>query len=457
MIQLKFLVFIFLAVFLLRSGAQLLLDGLNISYLRERGNRVPEAFHDIVDHEKLRKISAYTVDSDHFHLIVTLVNQGFFLVLLLSGLLPWLVAVIEPWRLGDVASGLIFFAILSILTNLLHIPFDLYDTFVIEDRYGFNTMTLRIWLLDLMKGIVLFAILGGVPLCLLLALVVYGGQMWWVWAWAGVGSFELVMIWLFPKVIAPLFNKFEPIENKILEHRIGQLMERVGLRASGVFRMDAGKRSKHTNAFFTGIGKSKRIVLFDTLLASHDEEEILAILAHEVGHWKKNHLSKQIILLELLSLGLFYGIAKFLGWPLIYQTFGFHESIPYVGLFLIGALLSPLGYFAQPIESAISRKFEREADDFVLELMETAEPMRRALKRLATDNLTNLTPHPLYAWFYYSHPPLVERIARLNIDLNAAKSSPGQTRRGHWAALPGSCRRTRRVFSESLGAEPFEG
>jgi STE24 endopeptidase len=224
-----------------------------------------------------------------------------------------------------------------------------------------------------------------------------------------------VMIWLFPKVIAPLFNKFSPIENKTLEHRIGQLMERVGLRASGVFRMDAGKRSKHTNAFFTGIGKSKRIVLFDTLLASHDEEEILAILAHEVGHWKKKHLFKQIVLLELLSLGIFYGVAKFLEWPLIYQTFGFQEPVPYVGLFLIGALLSPLGYFAQPMESAISRKFERQADDFAVEVMETAEPMRRALKRLATDNLANLTPHPLYAWFYYSHPPLVERIARLMI------------------------------------------
>lgn len=423
MIRVNFLFFIFLAVFLLRSGTQLLLDGLNISYLRKNGNRVPDGFQDIVDHEKLGKISAYTVDSDHFQLVATLVNQGFFLVILLSGLLPWLVAIIKPWKLGDIISGLIFFGVLSIFTNLLHIPFDLYDTFVIEGRYGFNTMTLRIWLLDLLKGIVLFAILGGALLCLLLALVVYGGGTWWVWAWVAVGSFEWVMIWLFPKVIAPLFNKFEPIENKTLEHRIGQLMERVGLRARGVFRMDAGKRSKHTNAFFTGIGKSKRIVLFDTLLASHDEEEILAILAHEVGHWKKNHLFKQIVLLELLSLGIFYGVAKFLEWPLIYQTFGFQEAIPYVGLILIGALLSPLGYFAQPMESAISRKFERQADDFGVEMIETAEPMRRALRRLATDNLANLTPHPLYAWFYYSHPPLVERIARLNI-LNSVFTYP---------------------------------
>ena len=190
-------------------------------------------------------------------------------------------------------------------------------------------------------------------------------------------------------------------------------MEKVGLRAKGVFRMDAAKRSRHTNAYLTGIGKSKRIVLFDTLLESHTEEEVLTILAHEVGHWKKKHLVKQIIFLELLSLAIFYAAAKCLDWTLLYRTFGFQESIPYIGLFLIGALLSPVGYFAQPLESAISRKFEREADDFALDLMETAEPMRSALKRLATDNLANLTPHPLYAWFYYSHPPLVERIARL--------------------------------------------
>jgi len=214
-------------------------------------------------------------------------------------------------------------------------------------------------------------------------------------------------------VIAPLFNKFEPLDNETLEHRIGTLMEKVGLRAKGVFRMDAGKRSKHTNAYFTGIGKSKRIVLFDTLLESHTEEEVLTILAHEVGHWKKKHLLKQIIFLELLSLAIFYAVAKCLDWTLLYRTFGFQEPIPYIGLFLIGALISPLGYFAQPLESAISRKFEREADDFALDLMKTAEPMRSALKRLAIDNLANLTPHPLYAWFYYSHPPLVERIARL--------------------------------------------
>jgi STE24 endopeptidase len=413
MIQLNFLLVTFLAVFLLRSGVQILLNRLNISYLRQKGSTVPEIFQDVLDQEKLKKISLYTIDSDRFQMIVTLVNQVFFLVILLSGFLPWLVRVFGPWRFGLIIKGLIFWAALSILLNLLHIPFNLYETFVIEDRYGFNTTTLHIWISDLLKSVAISAILGGLLLCLLLALVIYVGKTWWVWAWILTGGFELLILWLFPRVVAPLFNKFEPIENKELEHRIGTLMEKVGLRAKGVFRMDAGKRSRHTNAYFTGIGKSKRIVLFDTLLASHTEEEILSILAHEVGHWKRRHLLKQIVVLELLSLAVFYVVAKFLDWPLLYRTFGFQQPLPYVGLFLIGALLSPLGYFAQPLESALSRRFEREADDFVWVLMKTAEPMRSALKRLAADNLANLVPHPLYAWFYYSHPPLVERIKRL--------------------------------------------
>jgi len=413
MIQLNLLLLAFLAVFLLRSGTQLYLSRLNLSYLREHGTKVPSVFQDTVDPEKLRKISAYTADSDHFQMIATLANQGFYLVILLSGFLPWLVKIIRSWEYGVIVEGLIFFAVLSLLTNLFRLPFSLYEVFVIEDRYGFNTMTFRMWISDLFKNMVILTILGGVLLWLLLTLVVHGGKAWWVWAWMLVGGFELMMLWFYPAVIAPLFNKFEPIEDIGLVEHIRNLMEKVGLRVKAVLKMDAGKRSKHTNAYFTGIGRTKRIVLFDTLLASHPQEEILAVLAHEIGHWKKRHVLKQIILLEILSLAIFYIVAKFLNWPLPYQTFGFQESPVYVGLFLIGALLSPPGYFAQPLESALSRKFEREADDFCLDLMKTAEPMRQSLKRLALDNLANLTPHPIYAWFYYSHPPLVDRIERL--------------------------------------------
>ncbi len=413
MVQLNFLLLIFLAVFLLRSGVQIYLNWLNIYYLRQYGTTVPEIFRDTIDPEKLRRISAYTAESENFAIITTLANQGLFLAILLSGVLAGLVRTIRLWEYGPIVSGLIFFAALSIFANLLRIPFSLYETFVIEERYGFNVMSIKVWISDLLKSLLLAALLGGLLLSLLLILVVHGGVAWWIWAWMLVGGFELLMLWLFPVVVLPLFNKFDPIENKELEERIRTLIGKVGLRAKGIFKMDASKRSKHTNAFFAGLGRTKRIVLFDTLLGSHTEEEILSVLAHEAGHWKKRHILRMLVPLEILSLVSFYVVAKFLNWPLLYQTFGFQEPIVYVGLFLIAALVSLIGFFAEPLESAISRKFEREADDFALRLMETAEPMRSALKRLAADNLANLGPHPLYAWFYYSHPPLVERIERL--------------------------------------------
>jgi STE24 endopeptidase len=221
------------------------------------------------------------------------------------------------------------------------------------------------------------------------------------------------MIWLYPVLIAPLFNKFEPVRDGALKEDIISLMAKVGLKAKGVFQVDAGKRSKHTNAYFTGLGKTKRIVLFDTLLNSHSADEILSVLAHEAGHWKKKHIMKQLVFTEIASLAVFYIIYLLLGWPLLYETFGFNENLPYVGLLLIAALLGPIAFFLAPLGAILMRKFEREADDYCLNLLGTVKPMINALKRLAKDNLANLHPHPFYAWFYYSHPPLAERIARL--------------------------------------------
>ncbi len=418
MVEINALFFTFLAVYLLRSVVQFYLHRLNLSYLRQHGTSLPEIFQDTIDPEKLKKISLYNIDSQNFAMVTHLFHQGVFLAILVSGFLPWLVKTITLWGYGPIVEGLIFFAVLFIIGNLLRIPFDLYENFVVEERYGFNVMTFKIWVLDLLKGIAITIILGGLLLWLLLTLVVYIEDLWWVWAWGLMGGFEVLVLWLYPVLIAPLFNKFEPIQNELLEQQIKTLMDRVGLRMGGVFRMDAGKRSKHTNAYFTGLGRTKRIVLFDTLLNAHTGEEILAILSHEIGHWKKRHVLKQIILVELLSLAIFYGVAKFLNWALVYKTFGFSEPIFYVGLFFAGVFLSLLSYFGQPMESAILRKFEREADDFVLGLMRTTNPLCSALKRLASDNLANLTPHPLYAWFYYSHPPLTERITRLEKEKN---------------------------------------
>ena len=413
MVQFNSLLIAFLAVFAFRSLFQLALNRLNISHLREQGRQVPRVFQGSVDGEKLARISAYTADSSSFGLVVTLFDQALLLAILLSGFLPWLSETVNRWHPGFIVRGLAFFAVLAVISNLLHIPFGLYSTFVIEDRYGFNTRTFKLWFSDWIKSMAISAILSGVLFWLLLALLYYLRNTWWLWAWVMIAVFELIMLWAYPVAIAPLFNKIEPIANEELKDRIVSLMGKAGLRVRGVFQMDAGKRSKHTNAYFTGIGRTKRIVLFDTLLASHPGEEIISILAHEAGHWKKKHILKQLVVLEILSLIGLYLVAKLLNWPFMYQTLGFGEPVAYVGLFLVGALMSPLGYFVRPLGSAISRKYERAADDIAVTLMGTAKPMRDALRRLATENLANLVPHPLYAWFYYSHPPPVERILRL--------------------------------------------
>ena len=413
MIQFNALLIAFLAVFVFQSLFQLTLNWINITHLRQHANNVPRVFQGMVDRKKFSKIAAYTADSTRFGIGEKLFDQALLLVILLTGFLPWLVEIINNWHIGFIGGGLIFFTILAMIANLLDIPFDLYSTFVIEDRYGFNTRTIKLWFLDWLKGMVITGILGGIVIFFLLALVYYFKNAWWFLAWIVISVFQLVIMWLYPVLIAPLFNKFEPITNKELENNIATLMGKAGLAVKGVFQMDAGKRSRHTNAYFTGIGRTKRIVLFDTLLSSHGDEEILSVLAHETGHWMKKHIIKQLILVEILSLiGLFI-VAKLLNWQLIYQTFGFPEQIGYVGLFLVPVLLSPLGYFMRPVGSAISRKYEREADDVAIRLMGTAGPMKNALIKLNTDNLANLVPHPIFSWFNYSHPPPVERIERL--------------------------------------------
>ena len=413
MVQLNLLLSAYLAFFILRSGTQVILDRLNVFHLRKYGDTVPEVFRDTIDREKLKKIRSYTIDSANFGILSALASQIFVLLLLLSGLLPWLVQAIQGLGWGGIAQGLAFFAAFSLLLNLFQVPFDLYDTFVIENRYGFNTKTFKLWIADLLKSLVLSALLGGILLGLFLSLAAHGGKHWWLWAWLFVGAFELLMMWMYPVILAPLFNKFVPVDNPELVRRVEALMQRAGLRSKGVFKMDASRRSRHTNAYFTGLGKSKRIVLFDTLIDSHAPEEIEAVLAHEIGHWKKKHILKQLILVEAISLAGFYLLSLLLPWPFVYQTFGFQEPILYAGLLLIGALFSPLGFFAHPLEAALSRSMEREADDYAVASIPSAEPLANAFKRLAADNLSNLTPHPVYAWFYYSHPPLAERIRRL--------------------------------------------
>lgn len=414
MVQFNTLMIFYLALFLLSVLGRFLLTRLNIGHLRCFGNRIPEVFRGRIDGDTLTRMRDYTVDSSRFASVEGLTGDVVTLVVLLSGFLPWLVTSLGGLKLPFVPTGLLFFGVLAVISGLASLPFSLYGTFVIEKRYGFSTISFQLWLIDLVKGIVITIVLMGILLSAFLSLMFYAPGSWWLWVWLVYASFQMLMVWLYPLVIAPLFNRYEPVGSESLREAIVAMMARVGLKTEGVFQVDEGKRSRHSNAYFTGLGATKRIVLYDTLLASHSDDEILAILSHEIGHWKKRHVLKQLLFMEAAALFVFYLAWRLIGWDMLYRTFGIEQVVPFVGLLLLAVLFEPLTFFLTPIASLVLRRFEREADDFSRHLMgDKAAALAEALKRLAKDNLANLHPHPLYAGFYYTHPPLVERIARI--------------------------------------------
>jgi STE24 endopeptidase len=404
-----FFLTVFAVSFLVRGA----LNALNIRHLRLHGAEIPDVFRGEVDRETLARISRYTRENSRFGAVEGLFDDLLTLAVLLGGLLPWLLGGLPAWEEHFIPAGLLFFGLLALASALIGIPFDLYRTFVIEKRHGFGTITLRLWAMDLLKGFILSAVLLGILLGALLALLFYAPQSWWFWAWIVFTAFQWLLILLYPVLIAPLFNRYEPIRDEGLREAIVALMARAGLRTEGVYQVDAGKRSRHTNAYFTGFGKTKRIVLFDTLIASHTTEEVVAVLAHEIGHWKGRHVLKQLLFMATASLVLLWLASHLIAWPLLYETFGFARPVPFVGLLLGAAVFGPLSLLFTPVFSSLQRRFEWQADAAVGRLTGGTAPLAGALKRLARDNLANLHPHPLYARFYYSHPPLAERIARL--------------------------------------------
>ena len=411
MIPLNIYLITYICIYLVSFALYIVIERINANYLKRYGQKVPVAFNGMVDEKELKKISRYTADNIRFKLVQTSVSKIIFLYIILSGILPWLAASLE--QVNFLIAGIVFFAVIGLVEVSMGLPFDYYHSFVLEERYGFNTKTLKIWLSDLIKSMLVVIIIGTFLLCSLLLMVKYAGQNWWIWAWAIFLCFQLLMTILYPTIIAPLFNKFTPLEDSELNDSIKRLAKKEGLNVGGIYQMDATRRTRHTNAYFSGLGRAKRIVLFDSLIQSHSQDEILAILAHEVGHLKKNHIKKQLIIISFVSLLLFFMASKLLAWNVIYESFGFSNMPCYVGLFLVGILWEPVNFFISPIGMAISRRFEREADFYSLGIVKTAKPLTTALKKMAKENLSNLRPHPIYVCFNYSHPPLLQRIEYL--------------------------------------------
>jgi STE24 endopeptidase len=415
------LIILFLILFTGRLIWRQILAQLNIRHLQRYGNEIPPVFQGAIDENTLTKIVDYTVDNSRLATKANIIDDVLELVILFL-VLPMLVSTLLGLNLHLIWQALIFFGVLAALGQLSSIPFDLYHTFVLEKKYGFSTTTWRLWLTDLLKTMIIAAILMVFLVSALMAFILYLPASWWFWAWLFFTLFEIGLLWIYPVVIAPLFNKYEPVRDEALKEKIIAMLAKAGLKAGGIYQVDEGKRSKHTNAYFTGIGKTKRIVLFDTLLASHSSDEILSVLAHEIGHWKKKHILKQLVFMIAASLAVLYCVYYIVGTPVLYKAFNLPGTPVYAGLFLVSAYFSCLGFFVSPVGAAVMRRFEREADRMAVELTGTSQHMISALTRLAKDNLANLHPHPLYVWFYYSHPPLLERIENLRA-MSAKKES----------------------------------
>ncbi len=390
------------------------LRSINLRYLKQHGDRVPEGFEGAIDEEKLRHSSAYTFASSRLGLWDSLFDNAVLVLFLFGGLIAIYDRYITGIGASTTVSAVLFFLLLTWFLTLLGIPFDLYGTFRIEAQYGFNTTTLRLWTTDFLKSQAIGALLLIILTAVVFQLIHWSPENWWLWVWGFMALFSLFMMFISPYVIEPLFNKYEPVTEEGLEGEIRAMMEKAGLKVGKVLQMDASKRSRHSNAYFTGIGKVKRIVLYDTLIRQMSHGEIVAVLAHEIGHWKKGHIWKRLLWAETMALAGSWVSFKLLAWPGLPGLLGLPGdlSLP-ARMVLLGFVASLVLFPLGPFSAWRSRCHEREADRFAADLTGRPEDLASAMVKLSVENLSNLFPHPFYAAFYYSHPPAVERVRTL--------------------------------------------
>lgn len=419
------LVFVLLA--LLDLGWSSFLSALNYRSVLRHGEQVPKELKESVSKEEARKAADYSKAKMRLAFLVSPLSTLILLALVVLGFFGLLDSWVGSLHWSAYWTGALFLGILIVARTILSIPVELYDTFVLERRFGFNTTTASTWILDQLKGLALTAVLG-LPLLFLLYVFIDGtGPFWWLWAAAIFSVIELLLSLIFPLVIAPLFNKFSPLPEGSLKTGIEALASKCSFRVSGIFIMDGSKRSKHSNAYFTGLGASKRIVLYDTLVSSMSEDEILAVLAHEIGHEKRKHVLKMTSVSILLSFFGFWILALLMQWPELYAAFGFAAASRHAILLILSIVSGPATFFLTPIFSAWSRAHEYQADAYsvgnaLASPKEGARSLSSALVKLGRENASNLWPARLYSLWYYSHPTLMERLAAID------KAGSGQPR-----------------------------
>ena len=404
---------IFLVALVLSLAIQFWLDRRQLTHVQRHRNAVPDAFKERIPLEAHQKAADYTITRMRVGILELGLGAVLLLIWTLGGGLQLLDSLWRDMTLSPLVTGVVVIFSVLIISSLLELPFAIYRTFVIEQRFGFNRTTPAVFISDQIKHLLVLLILG-VPLAtLVLWLMQDADPLWWLYVWAVWMGFSLLMLWAWPAFIAPLFNKFAPLEDLALKQRIEELLSRCGFQSNGVFVMDGSKRSSHGNAYFSGLGTNKRIVFFDTLLKSLNPNEVEAVLAHELGHFKRRHIQKRIISMAVLSLAGLAILAWLMKLPQFYTGLGVAEPSTYMALILF-MMVSPIfSLYLQPLLAHFSRKHEFEADDYAAQQSDAAI-LIQALVKLYEENASTLTPDPLYSAFHDSHPPAPVRVAHLS-------------------------------------------
>lgn len=382
---------------------------LNLKALRPE---LPEEFADTFDAEKYERSQEYTRDGARFHVLSATFNLFVFLIFWILGGFGWLDEIVRAWGGGEITRGLLYVALLYLASMLISLPFDLYDTFVLEERYGFNKTTLATFIVDRFKGLLLAAVLGA-PILALIFWFFGRFDNAWMYAWGAMTAFSLALAYAGPKYIFPIFNKFEPLEDGELKTSINAMAAKCDFPLSEVSVIDGSRRSTKANAFFAGFGKNKKIALYDTLIAKQSTPELVAVLAHEIGHFKKKHIV-QGIALGIIEIGvIFFLMGLFMKNEGLSAAFGVKEVSVYTSLVFFFMLFKPIEKLLSIGKSILSRKNEFEADAYASQVTGEPRSLMSALKKLSADSLANLTPHPFYVFMHYSHPPMLERLSAL--------------------------------------------
>ncbi len=402
---------IFLACLVLTVVIRLWLATRHLRHVARHRQQVPAGFSERISLAAHQKAADYTVDRTRFGMFGTLVDTAMLLALTLGGGLAWLDAYWAP-RADGLVYGLAMIFSLMLLSSLVDLPISLYKQFVIEARHGFNRMTPGLFLADLVKQTLLSVVLGAPVILAVLWLMESMGEYWWLHVWLFWSAFNLLILFIYPTWIAPLFNKFTALDDGEMKTRIEALLQRCGFRAAGLFVMDGSKRSSHGNAYFTGFGRNKRIVFFDTLLARLSPAEIEAVLAHELGHFHHRHVIQRIVMMFAASLGFLWLLGQLIDAPWFYAGLGVPAQNTALALILFFLVVPVFTFPLQPLGSYLSRRNEFEADAYAASHA-TASDLIRALVKLYEDNAATLTPDPLHSLFHDSHPAAAQRIARL--------------------------------------------